>query len=480
MRAHEEDLLSFEAALSLSIDEVKELYQENINPPLVEILSAFGPGQELATHAIGVTINTDQGEILDLTGGLGVLNHGHNHPKIIEVRQSYQTLKLMEPHKNHFCPFAAALAKNLDLITPEPLKISFFCNSGAEAVDGALKIAFKAFSGSRSRVLHSDRSFHGKTIGAGSISGADSFFDKSNSGQLFPEIPGVSAYKFNDIDSIVEIIEETRKENGETDIYAIFVEPFSASTVSETSTEFLQRTREICDKENIVLVFDEICTGFAKTGPLFNFMRTSISPDVLTISKSLGGGKSSISAYVTTKALFNKAYGSIQTSLMHSTTYNGFGEECATACEAISIAVQENFEHKAKCIGGLLEEGLDKLQQKFPDIINEYRGSGALYGVTFKPQTKMLRALEPLLPKKYKGDDFFFDKVFVGSIVDHLYRNHNCMTYLTQNREVILYIAPSLVIDKENLEHFFGCLEATLEQGAYKLVTAFIRRRFGF
>ncbi len=479
MKVHEEGLLSFEAALSLSIDEVKELYQENINPPLVEILNAFGPGQELTTSANGVIIKTNQGKILDLTGGLGVLNHGHNHPRIIEVRQHYQNLELMEPHKNHFCPFAAALANNLDLITPEPLKISFFCNSGAEAVDGALKIAFKSFSGSRSKVLHSDRSFHGKTIGAGSISGADSFFDKSSSGQLFPEIPGAAAYKFNDADSILEIIEGSRKENGETDIYAIFVEPFSASTVSETSTEFLQRTRDICDRENIVLVFDEIYTGFAKTGPLFNFMRSSIAPDVLTISKSLGGGKSSISAYITTKNLFNQTYGSIQTSLMHSTTYNGFGEECATACEAINIAIQEDFEHKAKCVGTALEKNLDKLQKKFPDIIDEYRGSGALYGVTFKTQIKLLRVLEPLLPKKYKGDSFFFDKVFVGAIVDHLYRHHRCMTYLTQNREVILYIAPSLVITEEHLDHFFSCLDATLEQGPYKLVTAFIRRRFG-
>ena len=115
------------------------------------------------------------------------------------------------------------------------------------------------------------------------------------------------------------------------------------------SNDFLTQLRKICDEEDIVLIFDEVYCGMAKTGELFNFMRVeNLVPDILTMSKSFGGGKSSISAYVTKNNIFDKAYGNFKDANLHSSTYTGFGEEAITAIEALDIMIDEDYVSKSK------------------------------------------------------------------------------------------------------------------------------------
>ncbi|WP_031186670.1 aminotransferase class III-fold pyridoxal phosphate-dependent enzyme, partial [Streptomyces sp. NRRL S-1896] len=135
-----------------------------------------------------------------------------------------------------------------------------------------------------------------------------------------------------------------RDAKGRCDVYAILIEPFSASTMTECSEEFLRGLRELCTEEKIVLIFDEIYTGWGKTGSLFHFMRyPGLVPDVVTTSKSFGGGKSSVSAFIAREPVFRKAYDSLGDAMLQSTstTYYGFGEETATALEAVNIAVED-------------------------------------------------------------------------------------------------------------------------------------------
>ena len=137
----------------------------------------------------------------------------------------------------------------------------------------------------------------------------------------------------------------------------------SGSSLRICSESFLRGVRTLCDKHHIILIFDEVYTGWAKTGYLFNFMRVDgLIPDILATSKSFGGGKSSISVYIARKEVFMKAYGNMNDATLHSTTYNGFGEETVTAIEAVNIIVEENFVERAQEIGKILKERLTKLQ----------------------------------------------------------------------------------------------------------------------
>ena len=166
----------------------------------------------------------------------------------------------------------------------------------------------------------SDRSFHGKTIGSGSISSGDNFVSKG-ARFSFQKIPGVVKYKFNNIKNLKKVIEKNKK-----NIYALFIEPFSCSTMKESSKDFLIAAKHLCQKNKILMVFDEIYSGFENVDMIL-FQKYGIKPDIITLSKSLGGGKSSISAYVTNKDVL-KSYGTLGGSLLHSTTYNSLAEEC--------------------------------------------------------------------------------------------------------------------------------------------------------
>ena len=375
--------------------EVRELYKNYVNPAIEHLLGAFHLGSELIDHAEGVWLYTKNNEkILDVTGGIGVLSHGHNHPKILNARLNFQKQKRMEVHKTIFSPYVAALSHNIAELLPDDLDYSFFCNSGAEAVEGAIKLAYKYHEGKRKVILHSDISFHGKLLGSGTITASQEVRYK------FPRISNTAQFEFNNLDSIIKKIDEYQNEYGKPDIYAIIIEPFSASYLRGCDTEFLKQVKKICNENDIVLIFDEVYTGWYKTGNLFNFLDSDVIPDILTTSKSLGGGKASISAYISRGSILKKAYGSIEDATLHTTTYNGFGEECVTAIEAINITQEENFHDKSLKIEKIVNERCKKLMSKFGKQVSECKGMGSLHGIFIKTDTgfgKMLTSNRSVL-----------------------------------------------------------------------------------
>ena len=362
--------------------EVRELYKNHVNPAIEHLLGAFHLGSELIDHAEGVWLYTRNNEkILDVTGGIGVLSHGHNHPRILNARLNFQKQKRMEVHKTIFSPYVAALSHNIAELLPDDLDYSFFCNSGAEAVEGAIKLAYKYHEGKRKVILHSDISFHGKLLGSGTITASQEVRYK------FPRISNTAQFEFNNLDSIIKKIDEYQNESGKSDIYAIIIEPFSASYLRGCDAEFLKHVKKICNENDIILIFDEVYTGWYKTGNLFNFLDSGVIPDILTTSKSLGGGKASISAYVSRGSILKKAYGSIEDATLHTTTYNGFGEECVTAIEAINITQEENFHDKSLKIEKIVNERCKKLMSKFGKQVSECKGMGSLHGIFINSDT---------------------------------------------------------------------------------------------
>ena len=280
-------------------------------------------------------------KILDFTGGLGVLGLGHNHEKIIESRIKFQEKNRMEVHKIVFSQYMAALSHNIACLLPEKLNKSFFLNSGAEAVEAAIKICFKSFKSKRKYILYSDKSYHGKLIGSGSISGS---YRKDNQ---FPLMDNCINFKFNDPIDLENKIENL-KSKGE--VYSVIIEPYSASMLTSCSDNFINKLNELRDKYGFRIVFDEVFTGWYKSEKLFYFQnfKNQIVPDVITLSKSMGGGKSSISCMVVNDDVYDKAYGGLSDTFLHTTTYNGFGEESATAIEAINIFASDEFKNKAE------------------------------------------------------------------------------------------------------------------------------------
>ncbi|WP_326555657.1 aspartate aminotransferase family protein [Micromonospora sp. NBC_01813] len=435
-------------------------------------MTSFGFGRELVDRAEGAYLHLRDGRrILDFTGGVGVLNHGHNHPRIMAVRQRFAEQRRMEVHKTYFSPYVAALAHNLAEVLPGDLNMSFLPNSGAEAVEGAVKLAYKYHNGRRNTILRADISFHGKLLGSGSLTGgAQNHF-------AYPGLSGVVTFGYDDLDSVRAAVAAHPD-----DVYAILIEPFSASTMRWCSEEFLRGLRELCTEQKIVLVFDEIYTGWGKTGSMFYFMRyPGLLPDVLTTSKSFGGGKSSISAYIAREQIFRKAYDNPMDALMHatSTTYYGFGEECATAIEAVNIAVEDDYPGRARRIEELLSAGLRRIAKQHPESVADVAGSGALWGMFIDGGPKALDLAAKLAPAGLARDPRLRTKLVTCAVINALYRDHDIYTYYTLNGASPLVVGPPLVASDDDVEYFLDSLDTVLDQGLTRLLTRFVAQKVG-
>jgi len=466
------DLISLDECEQLNVKQVHELYRKYISRSQVSLMTTFGFGRELVERAEGPYVYMRDGrKVLDFSGGVGVLNHGHNHPRILAARRRFAEAKRMEVHKAFFSPYLAALSHNVAQLLPGDLNISYFPNSGAEANEGAIKMAYKYHGGKRNTILRADISFHGKTLGAGSLTGsAENHF-------RFPGLPGIVVYPYGDVEAVRRAVAKARRPDGGCDVYAIMVEPFSASSLRRWSESALRELRELCDKEEIILIFDEIYTGWGKTGSLFYFMRhEGLIPDILVYSKSLGGGKASISGYTAREKIFRQAYDRLNDVILHSTTYYGFGEETATAIEAVNVVVEEDFPAKAREIERLLAPGLERLRKAHPDAIDRTEGAGALHGVFLNGGPKILNLAGKLAPG-FAHDPQFRTKLVTLSVIANLYREHNIMTYYSPNVENPLMVAPTLAVGPAEIEHFLDALDATLSKGLTRLLTSFVREK---
>ena len=473
----------YEEVKNLEFKDIKKSYEDYINPGLSKLYQFFSFGKEIFETAEGMYMFTRNGKkILDFTGGLGVLSHGHNHPRILAARIKFQQEKRVEVHKVIFSPYMGLLAKKLVSLLPEGLNKCYFPNSGAEANEGALKLAYKFHQGKRDYVLHSDRAFHGKLIATGSLGG--NYFED----EYFQKLPHTSSFIYNNIDSFKSKISYLKKNNN-SNVYAVIIEPFSASCMQECSENFLNQIREICNKEKIILIFDEVYSGWAKTGELFNFMRVkNLCPDILTMSKSFGGGKSSISAYVAKNDVFKKAYGQFKDANLHSSTYTGFGEETATALEAISIMLEDDYVSKSKKIFNIINPSLIKLKEKFPNVIKEVRGSGTMHGIVIYPPIKLLDKILDKTPYAIAKDKYnVFSQIVIASIMEEMYSSFNILT-IPQDRMIkkedgsierfaYLAIKPSCIVSEDEINYFLESLEKTLDKGVINLIKNFVQKK---
>jgi len=466
----EKKLLSLDEIYNLDISKTKAFYSDFLNINQSKMLSKFSYGRDKFIKAEGVYLYTDSGKkILDFSGGIGVLNHGHNNQAILDARIDFQNNKRMEVHKTVFSPYMAGLAHNIAQLLPKNLCKSFFCNSGSESVEGAIKAAYKFHNSERKYILHSDISFHGKTIVAGSISGA---LDQS----IFPRINNTKSFKYNDKESVETLINDLKNENGESNIYALIIETFNNASLRECSDEFMEFLREVTERNKIILIFDEVYTGWGKTGYLFHFFKyKNISPDILCTSKSLGGGKSSISAYTVDKFIYKQVYENYNDAFLHTSTYNGFGEECITAVVAINELIDNKLVENSKKNGVLISKKLDDLKTCFPKYISDVKGIGSIQGIVLNFSTTQLprKVIEqvPILNQSIS----ILDKLPAAILSDYLYSKFNIFTIINENKnDVLLMVCPSLIMTEEEINYFFDSLESCFKTGLNKIFKDFI------
>ena len=236
----------------------------------------------------------------------------------------------------------------------------------------------------------------------------------------------------------------------------------------ELSTEFLISLKELCTKNDVVLIYDEVYTGWGKTGSLMNFMRESeeqtdfknIAPDILTSAKTLGGGKASISGYIASDKIFKKAYDNLKDATI-APLIMGLGEETVTALEAINIVVEENHPQIAENLGTKINNLSVDLKEKYPNLISDIRGKGLLQGIVFNADLNIVKQAIKILPKSISSDEQFVEKLVTGSVISYLYDNFDLLTYYGSNQQIVFKIAPSTTISENDIDILFDALDHT-------------------
>ena len=466
------NMISSSEAYDLDIKTIHDLYKKHVNKSKTDLLSSFTFGNEMITHSEGQYIYTKSGKnVLDFTGGIGVLNHGHNHPRILKARAEFAKRKKMEVHKSFFSPFIAALSSNISNLLPKELNYCFFPNSGSEAIEWAVKTAIKNHNGERTRVLHSNLSFHGKLFFSEAITASP------ENSYKYPKFFPTCNFLFNDFSSVQDAINKSILENGFCDIAAIIVEPYNISNLLETSSEFLRSVQEIAKKYGIVVIYDEVYSGWCKTGNIFNFLRDpEICPDILCSAKSLGGGKASIACVVIKEKLFKLTFDKPNSSNLMSTTFNGFGEETVTALEAVNIIVDENYTERSFEIEEQMRFILKNIESKY-NFVKTTRGRGAIHGIFFDTRFTDFEKITKFIPIEMMEDERFGQKLLLASIVENLYDKHNILSVFSFGHELHLILSPPICVNNENIKALDIALHNTFDLGPVNLMWKFVKKR---
>ena len=344
-------------------------------------------GEDLnIANAKGVKLTDVNGKIYtDLISGISVSNVGHCHPKVLEAihHQSQKFMHLMVYGEFNQSP-QVNYAKKLTDLLPQKLNSIYYTTSGSEAVEGALKLAKR--STGRTELICFKQAYHGSTHGALSVMG-DEYFKTS----FRPLLPDVRILEFNDLKALQLISSKTA---------AVIIEPIQGEAgVRKANRDYIKNLRKICDDHGVILIFDEIQTGFGRTGNLFVFEEFEVVPDILLISKGMGGGLPIGAFIASTDLMSNLTKNPI---LGHINTFGGNALCVAAANACLEIIISENLCSRAKQIENIITTKL-----KHP-LIKEIRIHGALGAIDFNNEVLNLRVIKSCIEKGIICDWFLF------------------------------------------------------------------------
>jgi len=357
-------------------------------------------------------------EYIDFCAGIAVCNLGHCHPALVE-ELCKQAKELWHVSNLYYLKPQALLAKKLaQLSFGERV---FFANSGTEAIETALKLArkwaYENFGEEKIEYIALENSFHGRTLGALSITGQPNYKKGFE-----PLIPGVKFVNPKDLNSLKNAFSQK--------VCAVFLEIVQGEGgVYLLKKEFISLAKELCEKYKALLIFDEIQTGIGRTGKLFAYEHYGIEPDIMCLAKALANGLP-LSAVITKESIAQTL-----TPGSHGSTFGGNPIACKVALKVLEIISDPLFLKEVQIKGKIFMEKLNKLKEKYPKVIKEIRGLGLLIGIEF------------------------WDKV--EKIYNFLLKQKILVTAPKPN---ILRLTPPLIITYKEIDHFVDVLSQGLKE----------------
>lgn len=316
-------------------------------------------------------------EFIDCLGGYGIYMLGHRHPTVLKAvidqlqHQALHSQELLDPMRG----FASEL---LALLTPGDLQYSFFCNSGTEANEGAMKLAKlwaqKKKRGHGNGIISCLRGFHGKSMGSLSVTGKAAWRTP-----FHPLLPNVYFVPYGDADALDRQLKVC--DHVGADVCAFIAEPVQGEAGAHVPPDdYFPKVREICDKWGILFICDEVQTGMGRTGTLWGIEHWGVAPDIMTMGKALGGAVVPVGCFTATAEVFEPF---MENPYIHTTTFGGNPLATSAVIAALHVTVAEDIPRQAAEKGAWLKARFEELRQRYPGLLHEVRGLGLLIGLEF-------------------------------------------------------------------------------------------------
>lgn len=381
-----------------------------------DYLPVFARYQIVLDHGEGVYVYDTHGKkYVDFLGGIAVNVLGHNHPALVKA-VAEQAGKMIHCSNLYYTQVQADAAEKLTKLSG--FGKVFFGNSGAEANEGAIKVARKyahTISPDKSQIITALHSFHGRTLATLTATGQPKYQEG------FGPLPaGFDYVEYNNIEALEKMMSENTA--------AVMLEPIQGEGgVHVPTAEYLKKVRALCDKYNAVLIFDEIQTGIGRSGEFFAYDKFGVKPDVVTLAKGLAGGVP-IGAFITSDKIADVLHAGD-----HGSTFGGNPLACAAADVVLATVGNEAFLKHVEEMGYYMKSRLEAIKAKFPTLVKEVRGVGLILGMEInKPGRDIVNAC---LEK--------------GSIINCTAGN-------------VLRFVPPLIVEKEHIDEVCDILEAVL------------------
>jgi ornithine--oxo-acid transaminase len=402
------------------------LHERYLNPQMVRVLKTIGFDRRYV-RAEGQYLFDEAGaRYLDLLAGFGVFAVGRNHPTIKQALHDVLGADLPNLVQMDASLLSGLLAERLLAHVPDQERV-FFCNSGTEAVEAAIKFARAATR--RSKLLFCEHAFHGLTMGALTLNGDATFRDGFG-----PLLADAASVPWNDLGAL-----EAALSGG--DVAAFFVEPVQGKGVNLPAPDYLREAARLCREHGALFVADEVQTGLGRCGTFLAIERDGIDADLVLLAKALSGGFVPIGAVLGKRWVFERTFNRMDRAVVHGSTFGKNNLAMAAGLATLAVLEDEALVENARRRGASLLGRLQSLVEKY-ELLEEVRGRGMMLALEFgPPRSAALRAAWALLEKATKG-------LFCQMVIIPLLSRHRILSQVAGHEMYVIKLLPPLCLSE--------------------------------
>lgn len=416
------------------------MHSRHLNEQMVRVLRTIGYDAGFCRGAGQYLYDREGTRYLDLLSGFGVFAVGRNHPVVRDALKSVLNAELPNLVQMDVSTLAGILAERLLARVPYLDKV-FFANSGADAVETAIKFA-RAATG-RPGIVYCQHAFHGLSNGALSLNGDGTF-----RGGFEPLLPECIAVPFNDLGALEQALRART-------IAAFIVEPIQGKGVNLPADGYLAAAAELCRRHGTLLIADEIQTGLGRTGRFLAVEHWQVEPDMVLLAKALSGGHVPVGAVLTRKAIYDRVFSRMDRAVVHGSTFSKNDLAMAAGIATLGVLTDERVIENAAKTGERLLRALSQMVSRY-ELVREVRGKGLMIGVEFgAPQSLKLKTSWSLLETASKG-------LFCQLITIPLFKEHKILTQVAGHGSHTIKLLPALIISDEDCDWIERAFDAVV------------------